>query len=118
MQGEVVHAPRVLDHETQVVAPGECDSFLDVPWSSCVDTNYWHASLLTRNPECGVEVAALDRPVGEGVRFVVCEFGGTRLIRAPDAVVPASEDISTVSRGRIVARGGRRDGADQWLRDF
>ena len=75
----VVHAPRVLDYETQVVAPGEPDSFLDVLRSSCIDTNYRHASLLTRNPERGVEVATLDRPVGKGVRFVVCEFSGTSI---------------------------------------
>ena len=98
--------------------PGESDSFLDVLRRSGIDTDYRHASLLTRNPECGVEVAALDCPVLKGVSFVVGEFGSTRLIRAPDTVVPVSEDIGTVSCGRVVARSGRWDGADQWLRDF
>jgi len=74
--------------------------------------------LFTRNPERGVEVAALDRPVGKCVRFIVGVFGGTRLIRTPDTVVPASNDISTVSCGGVIARGGRWDGADQRLRDF
>ena len=118
MQKKVVHAPRVLDYEPQVVLLGESDSFLDVLWSSRVDTDYWHASLLTRNPERGVEVAALDRPVGKCVRLVVGEFGGARLIRTPDTVVPASDDVSTVSCGRVVARSGRWVGADQRLRDF
>ena len=70
--------PRVLDYQAQVVLPGEYNSFLDVLWSSRVDTDYWHASLFTRNPERGVEVAALDRPVGKCVRLVVGEFGGAR----------------------------------------
>jgi len=100
------------------VAPGKSDSFMDVLWCSGIDTDYWHASLLTRNPERGVEVATLDRPVGEGVCLIVGEFGSTRLIRAPEAVGPASDDISTVSCGRVVARGGGWDGADQWLRNF
>ena len=113
----MVDAPRVLDHEPQVVLPGESDSFLDVLWSSRVDADHWHASSLTWNPECGIEVAALDRPVGKRVRLVVVEFGSAGLIRTPDTVVPASDDISTVSCGRVVARGGRWDGADQWLRD-
>ena len=114
----MVHAPRVLDHEAQVVLPGESDSFLDVLCSSRVDSDYWHASLLTRNPERGVEVAALDRPVGECVRLVVGEYVGARLIRTPYIVRPASDDVSTVSCGRVIARGGRWDGVDQWLRDF
>jgi len=113
-----VHAPRVLDYEAQVVAPGEPDSFLDVLWRSGIDADYWHTPLATRNPERGVEVAALDRPVGEGVCLVVAILSSARLIRAPDTGVPASEDISTVSCSRVVARGGRRDGGDQWLRDF
>jgi len=100
------------------VAPSESDSFLDVLRSSGIDADYWHVPLFTRNPERGVEVAALDRPVGEGVCLVVGEFDSTRLIGAPDAIGPASEDISTVSCGRVVARSGRWDGADQWLRDF
>ena len=98
------------------MAPGEPDSFLDVLRSSGIDADYWYASLLTR-PERGVEVATLDRPVGEGVCLVVGVFGSTRLIRAPDTVVPASDDISTVSCGRVIARGGRWDGTYQWLRD-
>ena len=98
--------------------PGESDSFLDVLRSSRVDTDHWHASLLTWNPERGVEVAALDRPIGKCVRLVVVEFGSAGLIRTPDTVVPASDDISTVSCGRVVARCCRWDGADQWLRDF
>jgi len=112
------HAPRVLDHETQVVAPGESDSFLNVLRRSGIDADYWHAPLLTRNPECGVEVATLDRPVGEGVCFVVAVLSSARLIGAPDTGIPASEDIGTVSCGRVVARSGRWDGVDQWLREF
>jgi len=99
------------------VLPGESDSLLDVLWSSRVDSDHWHASLLTWNAERGVEVAALDRPVGKCVRLVVVELGSAGLIRTPDTVVPASDDISTVSCGRVVARGGRWDGADQRLRD-
>ena len=98
--------------------PGKYDSFLDVLWSSRVDSDCWHASLFTRNPERGVEVTALDRPVGKCVRLVVEVFGGARLIRTPDTVVPASDDLSTVSCGRVIARGSRWDGADQWLGDF
>jgi len=113
-----VHAPRVLDHEVQVVLPGESDSFLDVLRRSGIDTDYWHAPLLTRNPECGVEVTALDRPVWKCVRLVVGVFGSARLIRAPDTVVPVSGDIGTVSCSRVVARSGRWDGVDQWLGDF
>ena len=72
--------PRVLDYEAQVVLPGESDSFLDVLRRSGVNANYWHVPLLTRNPERDVEVAALYRPVLKGVRLVVEEFGGARLI--------------------------------------
>jgi len=100
------------------VVPSESDSFLDVLQRSGIDTNYWHVPLSTRNPERGVEVAALDRPVGKCVRLVVGEFGSAGLIRAPDTVVPVSEDIGTVSYSRVVARGGRWDGVDQWLGDF
>jgi len=113
-----VHAPRVLDYEAQVVLPSEPNSFLDVLRRSGIDTDYWHVPLLTRNPERGVEVATLDRPVGKCVYLVVGEFGSARLIRAPDTVVPVSGDIGTVSCSRVVARGGRWDGADQRLRDF
>ena len=98
--------------------PGESDSFLDIPRRSGVDADYWHASLLTWNAERGVEVAALNRPVGKCVRLVVRVFCGARLIRAPGTVVPVSDDIGTVSCSRVVARGGRWDGVDQWLRDF
>ena len=114
----VVDAPRVLDHESQVVLPGESDSFLDVFRGSGIDSDYWHAPLSTRNPERGVEVTALDRPVGKGVCLVVGEFCSTRLIGAPDTVGPPGEDVSTVSCGRVVARSGRWDRVDQWLRDF
>ena len=100
------------------MAPGEPDSFLDVPRRSSIDADYWHAPLLTRNAERNVDVAALDRPVGKCVRLVVGVFGSTRLIRAPYTVVPARDDISTVSCGRVVARGGGWEGADQWLRDL
>ena len=115
---KAIHVPRVLDYEAQVVVPGEPDSFLDVLRSSGINTGYWHVPLLTRNPEGGVEVTALDCPIGKGIRLVVGVFRSARLIRTPDTVVPASEDISTVSCSRVVARGGRWDGADQWLRDF
>ena len=112
------YPPRVLDYEAQVVVPGKSDRFLDVLRRSGIDADYRHVSLLTRNAERGVEVTALDRPVGKCVGLVVGVFGGTRLIRTPDTVVPASDDISTVSCGGVVARGGRWDGADQRLRDF
>ena len=97
--------------------PGESDSFLDILRRSGIDSDYWHVPLLTRNPERGVEVTALDCPVGKGVSLVVGEFCSTRLIRAPDTIVPVSDGIGTVSCGRVVARSGRWDGADQWLRD-
>jgi len=113
-----VHAPRVLDYETQVVVPSKSDSFLDVLRRSGVDADYWHVPLFTRNPERDVEVAALDCPVLKGVSFVVGEFGSTRLIRTPGTVVPVSEDIGTVPCGQVVARSGRWNGADQWLRNF
>ena len=98
--------------------PGESDSFLDILRRSGIDADYWHVPLSTWNPERGVEVTALYRPVLKGVRFVVGEFGGARLIRTPDTVVPVSDDIGTVSCSRVVTRGGRWDGVDQWLRDF
>ena len=80
MRKERGRIPRVLDYEAQVVLPGESDSFLDVLRRSGVDSDYWHVPLLTRNPERDVEVAALYRPVLKGVRLVVEEFGGARLI--------------------------------------
>ena len=100
------------------MAPGKSDSFLDVPRRSCIDADYWHVSLLTRNAERNVDIAALDRPVGKCVRLIVGVFGSTRLIGTPYTVVPASNDISTASYGRVVARGGGWDGADQLLRDL
>ena len=117
-KAKAVHVPCILDYCAQVVFPGKSDSLLDVLWSSRVNADYWHASLFTRNPQRGVEVAALDRPIGEGVHFVVREFGGTRLIRVPEAVVQTSDDIGTASCGRVIARSGGWDGADQWLRDL
>ena len=98
--------------------PGESDSFLDVLRRSRIDADHWHVPLLTRNPERGVEVTALDRPVGKCVRLVIGKFSGARLIRAPGTVVPVSDDIGTVPCSRVVARGGRWDGVDQRLRDF
>ena len=100
------------------MVPGKSYSFLDILRRSGIDTDYWHVPLLTRNAKCGVKITALNRPVGKGVCLVVGEFGSTRLIRAPDTVVPVSEDIGTISCGRVVVRGGGWDGADQWLRDF
>ena len=100
------------------MVPSKLDGFLDVLRRCDIDADDWHVPLLTRNAEGGVEVAALDRPVGKGVRLVVGVFGSTRLIRTPETVVPASDDISTVSCSRVVARGCRWDGVDQWLRDF
>ena len=97
---------------------GESDGCLDVLRRSGVDADYWHVPLLTRNPEGGVEVTALYRPVGKGVSLVISEFCGAGLIRTPGAVVPVSDDISTVSYSRVVTWGGRWDGVDQWLRDF
>ena len=98
--------------------PNKLDSFLDVGRRSCVDADYRYAPLLTRNAEGSVEVTALDRPVGKGVRFPVGVFGSARVIRSPDTVVPASEDIGAVSCGGVVARSGWWDGMDQRLRDF
>ena len=111
-------SPCVLYYQAQIVLLDKLDSFLDVGWRSCIDADYRHAPLLTRNPEGSVEVAALDRPVGKGVRFPVGVFGGARVIRSPDAVVPASEDIGAVSCSGVVARSGWWDGMDQRLRDF
>ena len=81
------------------MVPCELDSFLDIARRSSIDTDHRHVPLLTREPEGGIEVAALDCPVEEGVRFEVWVFGGARLIRTPDAVEPASADISAVSCG-------------------
>jgi hypothetical protein len=98
--------------------PRKFDSFLNVTRGSSVDANYRHAPLLTREAERGVEVAALDCPIGKGVRFSVGVFGGTRLIGTPDTVEPTSLNLSTVSCGGVVAWGGWWDRVDQWLRDF
>ena len=94
------------------------DGFLDVIRRSRVDANYWHAPSLTRNAKRGVEVAALDRAVGEGVRLPVGDFRGPGLIRAPDVIVPAREDISTVARSRVIAWSGWWERVDQRLGDF
>ena len=112
------HSPRVLDYKPQVVVSGESNSFLYVLRCPGIDTDYWHTPLLTRNIERGVEVAALDRPVWKGVCLVVGVFGSPGLIGTPDTIVPANEDVSAVSCGRVIAWGGRWDGVDQWLRDF
>ena len=109
--------PRVLDYDAQVVLPGESDSFLDVLRRSGVDADYWHVPLLTWSAERSVEVAALDRSVGKCVCLIIDVFGSAGLIRTPDTAVPVGDDISTVPRSRVVARGGRWDGVDQWLRD-
>ena len=100
------------------MAPCKLDGFLDVARRPSINADYRHIPLLTREPERGVEVAALDGPIGKGVRLVVCVLSGTRLIRTPDTIEPASVDISAVSCGRVVARCGRRDGVDERLRDF
>ena len=110
--------PRVLDYETQIVVPGELDSFLDVVRRSGIDADDWHAPLLTRKAEGGVEVAGLDRAVGKNICLPVGVLGGPRLVRSPHAVEPASADVGAVTRGRVVARSGWRDGMDQRLRDF
>ena len=99
------------------MVPGEFHSLLDVLRCSGVDTNHRHVPLLTRDAEGGVEIAALDRPVGKGIGLVVGVFGSTRLVRTPETVEPASDDITTISCSRVVARGGGWDGVDQWLRD-
>ena len=111
-------SPCVLDHEAQIMLPGKFDSFLDVTRCSCIDTDYRHAPLLTREAEGGVEITALDRSVGKGVRLEIGVLGSTRMIRTPDSVVPVGLGIGAVSCGRIVTRSGRRDRMDQWLRDF
>ena len=84
---------------------------------SGVDADYRDAALLTRNAEGSVEVASLDRPVGEDVRLPIGVFGSTGLIGPPDAVVPASEGVSAVSCRRGVARSGWWDRVDQRLGD-
>ena len=98
--------------------PRKFDRFLDILRSSGVDADYWHVPLLTRKAKCGVEVTALDRFVGKGVRLEIGVLGSTRLIRTPHSVVPAGLDIGAVSCGRVVAWGGRRDRMDQRLGDF
>ena len=97
--------------------PGEFDSLLDVFRRSGVDSDDRHAPLSARNAERGVEIAAVDRPVGKGPRLPVGVLSSSGLISTPGAVVPASTDISAVTCGRVVARSGWRDRVDQWLRD-
>ena len=101
-----------------MVLGGKFDSFLDVFWRSSIDANDWHAPLLAWKTERSVEVAGLDRPVRKGVRLLVSVFSGARLIRTPDPVEPASADIRTVSRGRVVAWSGWGRRVDQWLGDL
>ena len=97
--------------------PSKDDSFPDVVRRSRVYANDWHAPLLARKAEGGVEVAALDGTVGEDVRLPVCVLGGPRLVRAPDAVQPARLDVSAVACSGVVARSGWWDRVDQWLGD-
>jgi len=99
------------------VLPGKFDGFLDVFWRLGVDSNDRYAPLSARNPERGVEITAVDRPFGKGVRLPVSVFSSPGLVRTPDTIVPASDDISAVSCSRVVARSGWRDRVDQWLRD-
>ena len=97
--------------------PSKTDSFSDVVWGSGVNADYRHTPLLARITEGSVEVTGLDRAVGEGVRFPIGVFSGPGVVRAPDAVVPASEDVGAVPcAGRVVAWGGWRDRVDQRLR--
>ena len=110
-----VGSPCVLDHEAQIVFPGKFHSFLDVFRRPRVDSDDRHAPLLARNPEQGVEIAALDCPVGKCVRLPIGVFSSPGLIRTPNAVGPASDDIGAVSCGRVVARSGWRDRVDQRL---
>ena len=112
-----VGPPCGLDHETQIVLPSKSDSFLDVFWRSGVDSDDRHAPLSARNAERGVEIAALDGPVGKGPRLPVGVFSGPGLVRTPGGVVPSSKDIGAVSCCGVVARSGWRDRVDQRLRD-
>ena len=115
--GEIC-APRVLDHETQIVVLGEFDGFLDITRRPGINADYRHIPLLTREPKGGVEVAALDSPVGKRVCLIVGVLGGTRLIGTPDAIEPVSTDIGAVSCGGVVAGCSRWDGVDERLGDF
>jgi len=81
------------------VLPGKFDGFLDVLRRPRVDSDDRHAPLSARNPERGVEIAAMNRPVGKCVRLPIGVFSSPGLIRTPDAVGPASEDIRAVSCG-------------------
>ena len=98
--------------------PGKDDGFPDVVRRSRVDADDRHVPLLTRKAERSVEVAALDRPIRIDIRLPVGVFGGPRLIGTPDTIEPARLDVSAVTCGRVVARSGRWDRVDQWLRDF
>ena len=110
--------PRVLDHETQVVVLCEFDGFLDITWRPGINADYRHVPLLARESKGGVEVAALDTPVGKRVCLIVGVLGGTRLIGTPDAIEPVSTDIGAVSCGGVVAGCSRWDGVDERLGDF
>ena len=112
-----VGSPCVLDHEAQIVLPGKFDGFLNVLRRPCVDSDDRHAPLSARNPERGVEIAALDRPIGRGPGLPIVVLSGPGLIRTPDTVVPACKDISAVSCSRVVARSCWWDRVDQWLGD-
>ena len=98
--------------------PSKNDSFLDVIRSSGVDANYGHTPLLARKAECGVEVAALDRAIGEGVCLPIGDLGGPGLVRAPEAVQPARKDVGAVACSRVVAWSRWWNGVDQRLGDF
>ena len=76
---------------------GEFDGFLDILRRSGVDPDDRDAPLLAWNAERSVKVASLDCPIGKGVGLPVGVFSSTRLIRTPDTIVPASEDIRAVS---------------------
>ena len=97
--------------------PGKFDGFLDVFRRPRVDSDDRHAPLSTRNAERGVEIAALNRPVGKCVRLPVGVLSSPGLIRTPDTIVPASEDIGAVACSRVIARSGWWDWVDQRLRD-
>ena len=112
-----VSSPCVLDHEAQIVFPGKFHSFLNVLRRPCVDSDDRHASLSARNPERGLEIATMDRPIGKGVRLPVGVFSSPGLIRTPDTVVPAGKDIRAVTCSRVVARSCWWDRVDKWLRD-
>ena len=104
--------------QAQIAFSSKFHSFLDTLWSSSVDTNHWHVPLLTRKAECGVEVTALDRPVGKRVCLVIGVLGSARLIRTPESVEPLSSDIGAISCGRVAAWSDRRDRWTSGLETF